>query len=251
MARAHMEIDHLARVFAQLLEDLPAGRAPTRRPDGSAARALRAARDPAPALRAGGGGLRLAGLGDEEPVSPDPRAVVSVGDARRPSAGRGTRGTTRRRPAGPATHARPPCSSANRATSARPDARRRSMVGVGCPAGRVRRSRRARLRRERPGRRPRRPRADAAVQAGQTRTQIRRVARACASPCCRAGSRRSARPSPASARIVIGAASRSRRRSVDEIGARRRSRGSARRRHERRSSVRPPRGPAARGRASR
>ena len=60
MERAHMEIEHLARVFGHLLSDLPPEGPGPRRPRRPPPCALRPARDPAPALRAGRGGLLVA-----------------------------------------------------------------------------------------------------------------------------------------------------------------------------------------------
>ena len=60
MARAHVEISHLTRVLPLAHRRPALGRARARGPDGPAASAVRPARDPAPALRPGGRGLRVA-----------------------------------------------------------------------------------------------------------------------------------------------------------------------------------------------
>ena len=139
MARAHLEIAHLGRVFEQLLDDLPEDGPEPRGPDGPAPGPLRAARDPATALRAGGGGLRVARVGDDD-ASASVAASSRLGDRRRspPPAGSadlvaisvrpvaagmrrtGRRGTTRRRRDAPRPTRAPSCSSAKRATSVSP-----------------------------------------------------------------------------------------------------------------------------------
>ena len=178
MARAHMEIAHLARVFRQLVDDLPEEGPDARGPRGPPPRAVRAARDPAPALRAGGGGLRVARLGHEESVSVSAEAGSSgtgrgALDVRDSQASR--RGTTAP-PPGTLLHPRP------------------AAVELGEPRPR------APGRRPHPGRRRSalaerledlvaRPRADPgpvvlddeqrAVLGGSTRTQIRESAGVC------------------------------------------------------------------------
>ena len=149
----------------------PGGRPDPRGPDGPPAGPVRAARDPAAALRAGGGGLRLAGVGGRRRVGvgrrlglrhDDRLVLLRIHDLRgelRPVAARMRREEdAERRPAArDAPRPTPRRRAAPRSAPRAPAPRRRptGAVTTSRPAGTPRRSSRA-VRPARRGRRPRR-----------------------------------------------------------------------------------------------
>ena len=230
MARAHVEIAHLAAGFGSLSRPArggPDGRGP-RRP---ATRALRAPRRAAPPLRPGGGGVRVARgraragqlVAVERPLGAELLGdVLAVGVSRRQPDGNAAPPPSRS-----STHARPPWSSANRETTDRPIPTPGDRSGPNWRNGwkiSVRRSTARRVPRPRRGcARRRRPGGPGPRSACRP---------ACAGRRSRGGSRRSARPSR---RPPRRASPRRRSRRRGRTGARTRRR-RARRARRRRSA---------------
>ena len=199
MARAHIEIDHLARVYRSLLDELP--------PDGPDPEDIMDLRRVLYGLHAI---LRLHFAQEEEAYAwlvvrrgagrgPVATGSVAAGSVRRssvrsacrPADPTGTRGTTLRLPRAPRpTRARR--AARRSAPRARGPRRPRSIGPARSPGGRARRSRPG-PRAGRPARRPRRPRPPRRRGARPAPRSARH--RACASRCSSAGCRRCARPS--------------------------------------------------------